>query len=155
MKKCRQCKQSRNIEDFHKDYKCNDGRSLRCRYCAIERSKKWYAANRGIDYARKGRARHLRKYWPGSTVEEAETNYNNLIIAQNNKCKICNREEKSIEARTNKIRLLCIDHNHRTGKVRGLLCNRCNKCLGQLEDDKNLLYTMINYLEQNSDKELL
>ena len=41
----------------------------------------------------------------------------------------------------------CVDHDHETGAVRGLLCFRCNTALGHVRDDVNILKSMINYLE--------
>lgn len=42
---------------------------------------------------------------------------------------------------------LCVDHNHTTGDVRGLLCRRCNMVIGNVEESKELLTTLIDYLE--------
>ena len=41
----------------------------------------------------------------------------------------------------------CIDHDHKTGKVRGVLCNNCNRCLGLLKDDLTVVKSLIKYLE--------
>ena len=57
--------------------------------------------------------------------------------AQNNKCAICGH----ILSRP------CIDHDHKTGKVRGLLCRRCNRALGMFYDDVLVLEKAINYLK--------
>lgn len=53
-------------------------------------------------------------------------------------CEICGRKQK-----------LEVDHNHSTGKVRGVLCSRCNGALGQFLDDINMLKKAIAYLEKN------
>jgi len=55
---------------------------------------------------------------------------------QKNKCLICDSEEK-----------LVIDHNHKTGKIRGLLCSNCNCAIGLLKDDSTILESAITYLE--------
>lgn len=60
--------------------------------------------------------------------------------AQNNKCAICNLESEN--------RKLCTDHDHVTGKVRGLLCHKCNFALGYFKDSLDNLYSAISYLEK-------
>ena len=61
---------------------------------------------------------------------------------QKGKCFIC--EEPPSEKQN-----LCIDHDHLTGKVRGLLCTKCNKALGLFKDNKELLSKALNYLKEN------
>lgn len=63
----------------------------------------------------------LKVYWPELTHEECELERKKLSISQDNKCAICKRDESEFKKR------LCIDHNHKTGKVRALLCYYCNK----------------------------
>ena len=58
---------------------------------------------------------------------------------QDGRCLICERRGARME----------IDHNHKTGKVRGLLCSRCNGALGQFLDDKGLLLKAVRYLGDN------
>lgn len=61
-----------------------------------------------------------------------------LRTAQCAKCAICNRQEK-----------LVVDHNHDTGKIRGLLCSGCNRGIGCMREDVNALRTAAKYLEDN------
>lgn len=63
----------------------------------------------------------LRKYWPSLTEAEAEDRRDKMFIAQEGKCGLCKKPESSFKRRLN------VDHNHKTGQVRGLLCYRCNK----------------------------
>lgn len=63
----------------------------------------------------------LRKYWPELTEEQAEEARSKLSQLQNGKCGICKKDETLFKNR------LSVDHNHKTGLVRGLLCFRCNK----------------------------
>jgi len=63
--------------------------------------------------------------------------YNKLLKNQNNKCKICLKKNK-----------LVVDHDHKTGKVRGLLCNHCNTGIGFLKENLNILKNSIKYLQQ-------
>jgi hypothetical protein len=62
---------------------------------------------------------------------------------QNGACAICKGEG---DGRWKK---LCVDHDHKTGKVRQLLCRNCNVVLGQVGDNPNLLEEMIKYLQKH------
>jgi len=88
---------------------------------------------------------HLNRTY-GITPEK----YNEMIYEQNGVCAICLNPETFIEPKgnNNKLKRLCVDHCHKTGKIRRLLCNRCNKCVGQLDDNPHLLRTMADYLEK-------
>ena len=77
------------------------------------------------EYRRKSQRKDHLKYYYGITVEE----YNAILARQNGCCRICKRKVKGN---------LCVDHDHRTGKVRGLLCRTCNLGCGHLRDDADL-----------------
>lgn len=64
--------------------------------------------------------------------------YNRMLNEQNHQCKIC--ECVLINMQIN------VDHCHKTGKVRGILCSRCNLVLGHLKDDINIAKKLLNYL---------
>lgn len=70
--------------------------------------------------------------------------YTDTFAEQNGKCAICNTNMYLNAKDRNKT--ACIDHKHETGKVRGLLCGKCNRGLGNFEDDKELLQNAITYL---------
>lgn len=61
--------------------------------------------------------------------------YEELLIAQEGRCAICNRMKK-----------LHVDHCHETGKVRGLLCNNCNCGIGNLQDSVEIVKKALDYL---------
>lgn len=65
----------------------------------------------------------MRKYWPHLTLREAEAERQKLSDAQGACCAICGKHESHFKKR------LAVDHSHSSGKVRGLLCYRCNKFL--------------------------
>ena len=79
----------------------------------------------------------------GLTVEE----FNDLYTKQNGRCAICGQPKK-VKGKTKK-ETICVDHNHKTGKVRGLLCHYCNITLGFLENNLHLLDKMLAYLGKN------
>lgn len=70
-----------------------------------------------------------------------ESIYQSMLTAQNGTCAICGGTDKK--------RKLSIDHDHRTGRIRGLLCNRCNIALGRFHDDIAILHKAIIYLNRN------
>jgi len=80
---------------------------------------------------------HIKKKY-GLTIEE----HTNMIEAQGNRCKICNEEMSTPH----------VDHDHITGKVRGLLCPNCNTGLGKFKDSVPNLLRAVAYLEENLDK---
>lgn len=66
--------------------------------------------------------------------------YNDLFQKQNGLCAICEIPQTSL------LRAFAADHNHKTGKVRGLLCNTCNRALGFFRDDLKVLQNAVTYL---------
>ncbi len=73
--------------------------------------------------------------------------YNEMVARQEGKCVIC---KKVPEQKKTGYRVLCVDHCHNTGKVRDLLCNRCNSAIGHFHDDINILESAIAYLKKHS-----
>lgn len=72
----------------------------------------------------------------GITLEK----FNTLFYSQQNKCKICGTRNFGLKGPA-------LDHCHNTGKIRGVLCNKCNLALGLLNDDIEILRNAIQYLE--------
>lgn len=127
-----------------------------------------YNINRGIPYTcklnkSKGRKHDtLEKYTPFSYEYNKDLTlkrdykidlktFNILLLDQNNCCKICGKDFKSLKS-------VHVDHCHTTKKVRGLLCISCNSCLGRIKDDINLLEKCIDYLNNpttNKNKSLI
>jgi hypothetical protein len=84
----------------------------------------------------------LKKF--GITIDQ----YDRLLEEQRGVCAICKREE--VKAKQGVIMALAVDHCHKTGKVRGLLCNSCNLALGKFGDDAGRLRAAINYLGESN-----
>ena len=77
------------------------------------------------------------------------SDYEAMLTAQDGVCAICKRVEiyqDALGSRT--IRRLNVDHDHKTGRVRALLCSRCNTGLGNFDDDPDLMRSAIAYLAQ-------
>ena len=101
------------------------------------KGKAWRLANkeRQTDYYRR---RNLRQRF-GMTLEQ----YNQMFQEQNGCCLTCGVHQSEVK------HVFHVDHNHETGKVRGILCFRCNAALGNLGDNVDTLKAMIKYLEAN------
>lgn len=100
-----------------------------------KRTSPWHDPDRRREYRKKNRARILhrvrvRDY--GISSKELKQ----LEEEHGGKCAICKRERPP----------LCLDHDHETGRVRGLLCRKCNAALGFLDDDPDLVFTAAMYL---------
>ncbi len=93
--------------------------------------KDYYAKNKD-----KARANDLRKKF-GMTVEQ----YDNLMKSQGGVCKICNKLPDNG-------RKLCVDHDHESSQIRGLLCDNCNRALGLFNDSVALMEEAISYLKK-------
>lgn len=101
----------------------------------IAKVKRHYDKNRDaiLEYRKKTK---LHKY--GINFEQ----YTKIAKAQDYVCAICSGVDKSGYR-------LSVDHNHETGKIRGLLCQKCNHAIGLFKDDVQLLIKAIEYLEIN------
>ena len=91
------------------------------------------SATRG-KYAKTYRRYYLQRHY-GISLEE----YDRLLTQQNGGCAICHEGKPR--------RRHAVDHNHKTGKVRGLLCGSCNRALGYFKDSPELLASAITYLK--------
>ncbi len=109
------------------------------RYMATRRH---YEANKK-HYASTARRRNIRKY--GITIDE----YDELLVKQAGVCAICGQHEtRKIKG---KLISLAVDHDHETGKIRGLLCAECNMAIGLLHESITALKTAINYLQRHAE----
>jgi hypothetical protein len=74
--------------------------------------------------------------------------YDEMFLAQDHKCYICSNEETR-KSRSGEIAKLCVDHCHKTEKVRKLLCHSCNAGIGYFKDDLELLQKAIAYIKEH------
>jgi Recombination endonuclease VII len=83
----------------------------------------------------------LKKF--GITPQE----YDEMLIKQNGVCALCGKPETAMGYNSPKTKLLAVDHDHLTGKIRGLLCSKCNMDLGAFEEDTNNYFQRITELK--------
>jgi len=74
--------------------------------------------------------------------------YDEMLSAQGGVCYICKTDNKQLVTRSGEYRDLPVDHCHKTGKVRGILCSDCNRGLGSFKDDTGRLKAAIDYLDR-------
>ncbi len=106
----------------------------------LEYNRHWLADNPDRAKAYEQRAR-LKRY--GVTPD----GYRDLLVKQSGVCAIC--AETCITGRS-----LAVDHDHETGFIRGLLCIRCNRALGLLHDDIDILLSAVAYLEEGRESKV-
>lgn len=117
----------------------------------IERSRERYKNNKQyayewnknkrlsdpITYKQKAKEQALKRLYNLTFVD-----FNRILLEQNNRCKICNTDNFGKKGPS-------VDHDHTTGKVRGILCGRCNKAIGLMDDSPNKLRLAAEYLDFN------
>lgn len=106
------------------------------------KQQRWAARNpdKARKYSREAQRRHHLRSKYGLSVEE----YDALLHQQGGVCAICGRPETK-HNQHGPCRL-AVDHDHETGRVRGLLCSECNTGLGKFKDDETLIRRALDYL---------
>ena len=150
MKTCSICKIEKELDKFNIRIDNKDGYEGHCKQCRNEKRKinpnfKEIAdkASKKFEVKRKGKrwGYHLSK-----TYGLNENDYYKMLEEQNYSCAICKLPVDK-EMHYGKF---VVDHCHTTGKVRGLLCNKCNLMLGNARDDIRILQEGIKYLKENN-----
>lgn len=129
MKSCSSCKLSKEKSDFPKNKQNPDGLYAFCKDCKNARSKKAWAGDVGL----RGKDRALKKNYGISLVT-----FNAILETQGGHCALCPRDQD-----------MCLDHDHETKKIRGILCRKCNLMLGHGDDDATRMRAAATYLEKH------
>lgn len=133
-KKCKSCKKYKKHFEFYSFLQPGKSRNrtffTTCKSCDNIRSKRWGRKNKELRYI------YSLVYKFGITKEQ----YFKLKEKQNNKCAICNKSPTK--------QRLHLDHCHKTLKIRGLLCNNCNRGIGHLKEDIDILKKAIQYIKK-------
>jgi hypothetical protein len=124
----------------------NEVKGLKLKYCSL--------CNLDKDFKEFGKHKN-RKYGLADFCKECRNkkmvnqNHNlkpgtreEMFIKQNYKCAICYEHNDKFQ------KGLAVDHNHKTGQIRGLLCGKCNKAIGLMQDNIDILNNAITYLER-------
>ena len=123
--RCKDCGHDKPPDEFPRDRRSRSGRGSRCKACHNARNratiKRLYGDTRHYHYRQK------------YGISRAE--FDDMVDAQGGLCAICRRRPATQ-----------VDHDHDTGKVRGILCLHCNAGLGALKDQERLVWAAIDYL---------
>jgi len=117
---CRNCLEVKDETDFYKKQKV-------CKVC-----------HKLIYYGRDYRNSNLKKKY-GITSEEFEQ----ILTEQGGVCKVCGGPPHGKGNRYH------VDHNHKTGRIRGILCHKCNVALGMVQDSEEHLMKLIKYIQED------
>lgn len=138
-KKCQRCKLDKSLQEFRRDRRRKDGLKYVCKTCDDLRYKEYRSQNpEAVRAAR--REQHL-KHKYGITT----TQYEEMLAEQQHKCAACGNEDVHNQL----YKSLVVDHCHKTGTVRGLLCHSCNTTLGASKEDATRLEACIRYLRNS------
>jgi len=138
-KRCCHCKKVKPMDNFRKDKRTLDGFNRRCNVCDNKKGRADYKlrCKSKPDYYRN---QHLKTRF-GMTLKD----FDQMIETQNGVCAICGEPEKT-KSVLGVVRRLAVDHDHKTGKIRALLCDRCNRLIGMSEENIAILNKAIRYL---------
>lgn len=162
MKPCTICHKPQPLSQFHRKATAKDGHRAQCKTCVrryqerralgVSTPRKLGRSPESLERRKLYHRQYMRKYNKTAAWKMAHRKclihkkygitwdqYQSLITAQNNLCAICNKGESPK-------RRLAIDHCHRTGRVRGLLCIKCNRALGYFGDDPAVVRAALGYL---------
>jgi hypothetical protein len=166
-KYCPWCKQIKSVDHFGNDANNhNDYLTRQCKVCRRARAKT-LPGNYTEERKRKNtsnKSKERRKLYYSDDVNNAAAinmrlinefgitldDYNKLFIDQDGKCAICGTSTAGKPKEGLNSLRFAVDHDHATGKVRGLLCSMCNRSLGGFKDDIIILNNAIKYLHKHS-----
>ena len=140
MKTCTVCKETKPIGEFYNYKASKDGKAYRCKTCDNKARNKWREEN-PERAAYSLRNRRL-KYQYGIDIPE----YNKILEEQGGVCACCGRKENNVMGPRRDWNF-AVDHCHDTGRIRGLLCNDCNRGIGLLGDNVKGLEKALEYLK--------
>lgn len=135
-KTCTRCRLEKPLSEFGKRAALVGGHRSECKECQKNdcRRRRAKAPERAAEIVRKSHLKHTY----GLTLED----YDHMFAEQLGRCPICSRPLAGKK-------LPPVDHNHKTGKVRAILCLKCNVMLGAANDEISTLTNAIRYLERH------
>ncbi len=151
IKKCSKCGQEKSADEFFKSGKQKSGKPKfrgDCKTCASKDTGLWRIKNRSHynNYAAKWRAENPEKHFANELRRRyglSAARYHEMLGEQGHKCRICSVAHDP----TKKRKCLYVDHDHKTGRIRGLLCGSCNIALGNFRESIETMESAIAYLK--------
>jgi hypothetical protein len=165
MKRCKHCGETKPLDAFYADRAARDGRRPECKSCTSARRMAAYRANsqreiqRVLRWQQENRERYnakQRAYKQSHRAEQREehlrrtfnltqADYERMLAEQGGACAICGRKPRPSKH-------LHVDHDHDTGRVRGLLCFSCNVGVGNFHHDMSRLARARDYLDDDAER---
>lgn len=144
---CTKCGIKKEPSEFHERKDTKSGKRSHCKDCVNKRNlSKYYLCEKTAKSHHKAARKHSLRVKYGITPED----YEEFLKVQGGVCYICGGKEERLRPRKFEgPSLLCIDHCHKTGKVRKLLCHNCNGALGQVKESIEVLENMIKYIREH------
>lgn len=148
MKTCVTCKKKKPLTDFYRKKNRRDGRRSDCKACGKRSVQKWERENptkvrrtnnKSVQKHREGKFNT--NTWKCRGIDFTQEKYETRLKKQAGVCAICKRPNPSKKKR------FALDHNHDTGQVRGVVCDRCNLIVGIIEKDPTIIKASLQYLE--------
>jgi hypothetical protein len=138
-KTCSRCHKSKDDSEFGLRAKSDRLLASWCKQCESDyRKQRW---SEGKIKNKKKDSRVSRRYALLYSYNLTNEQYDEMLVKQDHRCAVCGIRPF--------IEKLSVDHDHETGKVRGLLCHKCNVGIGMLRDDPEILNSAIMYLRTN------
>ena len=139
LKECKSCRELKPLDSFGNppSRRHTNGHPY-CKPCMNSYARKWRANNKVKAQEKDRRTNFKRRY--GITVED----YTQMLEQQGGACAVCGTD--TLGTRT---KHFSVDHCHDTSKVRGLLCDKCNRGLGMLGDTLEAVLKAADYLRRN------
>ena len=148
MQKCNCCNEVKELIEFeHQKNRPNPRKT--CKKCRMKNrvyTDEHRLKRRVYSFNRRQKEDYFDYYKNNSLIREYNIDldtFKSMLKKQNNKCVICGNEFKNSKS-------IHVDHNHKTGNVRELLCSKCNTGLGMFYDNIESLANAIKYLKKHS-----
>ena len=156
LKRCSSCKASKDIGEFHKSANRRLGRHAYCKECVRTKNAMWVRSNKEKHAATC--ANWYAKNKSTAAAKSSEWHYQfhygiskseflSMVDSVNGKCQCCGI---TIVVGTRANNGAVLDHDHATGKIRGVLCSGCNKGIGLLKDSAVVLEMAAAYLKSRN-----
>jgi hypothetical protein len=153
---CSKCGERKPRSEFTPHSGCAGGLSRRCKTCAQKQHAEWREKN-AEHVRKKGRETRENIYWrdpQAARLREKRLRFNltaeqlsEMMVAQGARCLVCKNE--FVNSFSNNAKP-CIDHCHKSKKIRGILCNACNTALGMLKDNPDIADAAAAYLRKHA-----
>ncbi len=126
-------KQKQHVKNY---FKSDKGKA------AVKRAnQKYLSTDLGKEFARKA--------WLKNGKKILASEYDLKFNSQNGLCAICNQPETKLNNAKTRVTKLAVDHNHTTGKIRDLLCSKCNTAIGLMKENTDIFLNAVKYLERH------